>query len=131
MKLGNDLVISGVGQTEDTALLANDIYKLRNILHLVLDYCTKFNVTLSPGKTKLMQIGGNDTDVIFNPLKIDNTEIKFVTEAEHVGVSRSIDGNLPMNRIISHKGALNAVLSCGLAQGRRANPAASLRVLQL
>ena len=133
MNLGNDLVISGVGQADDTALLANDIYKLRNILHLVLDYCTKFNVTLSPGKTKLMQIGGNHTDVIFNPLKIDNTEIKFVTEAEHVGVLRSIDGNLPniMNRIISHKGALNAVLSCGLAQGRRANPTASLRVLQL
>ena len=87
---------------------------------------------LSPEKTKLLHIGGNEeqNEIIYNPLRIDNTDIKFVSEAEHVGVIRSVDGNTPniMNRIVSHKKALNSVLSCGSVRGH-ANPAAALRVL--
>ena len=75
-------------------------------------------------------------DIVYNPIRIHNTKIQFTEQAEkaeHVGVIRSVDGNLPniLNRIVSHKRALNAVLSCGLTRAHRSNPAAALRVLQL
>ena len=38
VNLGNNLVVSAVGQADDTGLVANDIYNLRNILHLALEY---------------------------------------------------------------------------------------------
>ena len=41
------LILSAVGQADDTALLSNNIEKLRHILGLVLYYCSKFNVSLS------------------------------------------------------------------------------------
>ena len=54
--MGNGLVISGVGQADDIALLSNDIYKLYNILLLTLNFCKKFSVELCPDKTKLLII---------------------------------------------------------------------------
>ena len=54
VKLNNSLTISAVGQADDTAVVSNDLQKLKHLLHLVLDYCTKYNVTLSPSKTKLV-----------------------------------------------------------------------------
>ena len=63
-------------------------------------------------------------------LNIDGSTIEFVDIAEHVGVVRSVDGNLPhiLNRLTSHNRALHGILSVGLARGHKANPAASLRV---
>ena len=54
--------------------------------------------------------------------------IPFSKEAEHVGILRSVHGNLPniFSRISAHSSALLAVLSAGLAKGHRGNPAASL-----
>ena len=65
-----------------------------------------------------------------NPINLNGTPINFVTQAEHVGVIRSEDGNLPniLNRLSAHKKALNAVLSAGLARHHSGNPAASLKV---
>jgi len=62
---------------------------------------------------------------------IDGEVIEPSNEAEHVGVVRSVNGNLPniMNRIASFKKALGAIASCSLARGHRANPKASLRIL--
>ena len=42
-----------------------------------------------------------------------------------------MNGNLPniLNRVASFKKALDAIASCGLARGHRANPAASLKIL--
>ena len=135
VSLGNNLVVSAVGQADDTVLVTNDIFSLRNILLIVLEYCLKYNVELSSQKTKLMVIGSQHLkqDIVYNPIRIHNTEIQFTEQAEHVGVIRSVDGNLPniLNRIVSHKRALNAVLSCGLTRAHRSNPAAALRVLQL
>ena len=68
-----------------------------------------------------------------NPVTIDDTSVKFVDEAEHVGVLRSTAGNMPhiLQRITSHKNDLGTVCSAGMARGQRRNPAASLRVHQL
>ena len=70
---------------------------------------------------------------LVNTIKVNDTPVKFVTEAEHVGVLRSSAGNLPnlLERIASHKKALGAVSSAGLARSHRGNPAASIRVHQL
>ena len=60
-------------------------------------------------------------------------QIEFVQTTEHVGILRSVEGNLPhlLRRFASHNRALHSVLAAGLARGHRGNPAASLRVEQL
>ena len=62
-----------------------------------------------------------------------SSKIEFASKAEHVGVIRSEDGNLPnlLNSISSHKKALGSVISAGLARGHAGNPAASIRVEKL
>ena len=133
--LGGNLVISAVGQADDAALLANDLSKLYHILQIALNYCAKFNVQLCPSKTKLLVISPPriNTFVPYNPITIDDKNIQFVEEAEHVGVLRSTHGNMPniILRISSFKGALGSVVSCGLARGSRSNSSASLRILTL
>ena len=135
VRLNDSLTISAVGQADDTAVVSNDLQKLKLLLQLVLDYCAKFNVTLSTSKTKLVQIlpPRHHKFVPYNPISIEGTTINFATEAEHVGVIRSAEGNMPntLDRLTSFKKALGAISSCGLARGSRANPVASLRVLSL
>ena len=54
-------------------------------------------------------------------------------QAEHVGIIRSCDGNMPnlLNRFTSHRKALAASLPCGIARSHRANLAACLTVEKL
>ena len=61
---------------------------------------------------------------------MDGIQIDFVQAAEHVGVVRSVDGNLLnlLNRIKCHQKAQGAVLSVGMARGHSGNPAAGLRI---
>ena len=68
-----------------------------------------------------------------NPIKINDEKIEFTDSAEHVGMVRSVSGNLPtiLTRITSHRKALGGVLHTGIARSHRGNPAASLRVQQL
>ena len=82
--------------------------------------------------TKTMQEAVNYAKMT-NPVMINGKKIEFVDSAEHVGVLRSITGNLPsiLARIKAHKRALGSVLNTGMARGHRGNPAASLRVEQL
>ena len=133
--MGVSLVVSGVGQADDTGLFSNDIFKLMHLLQLAMDYCKKFNVTLSSSKTKLLlvQPARKPTFVPYNPIMIDGVEVQFVDQAEHVGVIRSTTGNMPnlLQRISAFKKALGSVISCGLARGRRTNPSASLRILTI
>ena len=135
VELSKDLIVSAVGQADDTALLSDDLLKLLLILQLALDYCEKYNVELSPSKTKLMQIvpPRKSTFVPYNPIKMFNKCIDFVEQAEHVGVLRSSDGNLPnlLQMFASFKKALGSIISCGLARRSRSNPSASLRILSL
>ena len=134
-ELGGSQIISAVGQADDTVLVSNDINKLQHILRLVLEYCKKFNVQLSSTKTKLIMIPTVKAKqfIPFNPVCINNEEIPFVDQAEHVGVVRSITGNLPniMKRLSSFKKVLSFLVACGLARGHRSNPAASLRILSI
>ena len=65
-----------------------------------------------------------------NPLKINDNPIRLSSTAEHLGVVRSTEGNLPslMSRFIAHKRAVASVLHTGLALGHRSNPASGLRI---
>ena len=55
-ELNHELVISSVGQADDTVLSANKMSNLANILIITQDYCEKYSVTLSSDKTKLLRI---------------------------------------------------------------------------
>ena len=61
---------------------------------------------------------------------LNGEHLKFYNNAEHVGIVRSVVGNLPsiLARIAAHKSALSAVLHTGAARHHRGNPAASLRL---
>ena len=130
--LGDSQVISAIGLTDDTVLATNKLSKLANILFLASSYCEKYGVTFSESKTKLLRISRNcETELeVFNPIFIDGKQIEFSQEAEHVGVIRSRNGNVPhlINRICSHRKAMGAALSSGFAQKRRANPVISLKL---
>ena len=126
-------VISAIGLADDTILASNKLSRLANILFLTTKYCEKYSVTLSHEKTKLLKISRkNPTESeADNPIYIDGHQIGFSDTAEHVGVIRSADkGNLPhiMNRICSHRKAIGAILSSGIAQKSRANPIVGLRL---
>ena len=130
--LGMGLVISGVGQADDVALISSDIHNLFNILQLTLKYCQKFCVKLCPEKTKMLVLTSKHQQKIipYNPISINGKEIEFSTQAEHVGVVRSSDGNLPhlLNRFSAHRGALAANLFTGIARNHRGNICASLKL---
>ena len=71
--------------------------------------------------------------VCYNPIRMGESQINFSGEAEHVGVTRSVDGNMAniLTRFASFKNAIGAIASCGLARGQRSNPACSLRILAI
>ena len=88
-----------MGQADDTVLTANKLANLSNLLVLTKDYCDKYSVTLCPDKTKLVRLTRvADTDMeMMNPIVINGTKIPFSDCAEHVGILRSTEGNLPHN----------------------------------
>ena len=141
-KLGIDMgsmVASCIGQADDTALISNDIFNLQNLLLLTMEYCEKYSVTLVPEKTKLLAFcpPGSESEVdyakIISPISINGSAIPFCDSAEHVGIVRSVLGNLPniFARLSAHKRAVFSVLSSGLALGHAGNPAACMRVEKL
>ena len=69
----------------------------------------------------------------FSPVNINGKKLEFQDNAEHVGIIRSTSGNMPnlLKRISSHKKAVAAVLSNGLAKHHRGNIAACLKVEQI
>ena len=74
----------------------------------------------------------NEVDYLqeFSPVNMNGKKLEFCDETEHVGVIRSVHGNLPniLNRISAHKKAVAAVLHTGAARHHRANPVAGLRL---
>ena len=130
--LGGGLVVSAVGQADDVCLLSNDIHSLHNLLHLALKYCEKYHVQLCSDKTKLVILAQKwkDNISIFNPISTNGDTIPFSNQAEHVGVTRSPDGNLPhiLGRILAHKKSKGVTLHAGTAQNHRGNPAAFVLV---
>ena len=131
--------ISIIGQADDSALVANDIHSLNNLLLLTLEYCEEYSVTLVPEKTKLLAFCPPGSELlveyakIISPVAINGISINFSESAEHVGVVRSIHGNRPniLARLSAHRSSVFALLNTGLAKAHRANPAASMRVERL
>ena len=128
-----NLHVAAAGQADDCALMSNDIFQLQNLLQLSLNYCAKYQVELSPGKTKLLVFAPNNCDVadyakLISPLHMGS--IPFVDTAKHVGVLRSVSGNLPHihQRIVKHRKALASILFTGMSRSHRASPLASLQV---
>ena len=126
--------VASVGQADDTALVSNDILQLQHLLNLSLLYCKKQQVQLSAAKTKLLVFSRHETDYVkyvklLSPLQIGDVPIEFVNTAEHVGVLRSVSGNLPHihQRIVNHRGSLAKIRSMGMSRRHRANPIAALR----
>ena len=64
---------------------------------------------------------------------LNGHEIGFSSSAEHVGILRSVDGNMPniLSRLSAHTKAIMSILPTGMAKGHRGNPAASLRLDKL
>ena len=128
--------ISSIGLADDSCLLSDSIFNLNLLLHLTIVYCKKYFVELVPEKTKLLCFSPRNLEAaafywkLVSPLKIGAKSIEFCEEAEHVGIIRSVNGNLAhiFGRISAHNAALRSVLPAGLARGHRGNPAASLRI---
>ena len=57
VKMGSSgLVLSAVGQADDIVLMSNDLQCLNLLFQLAINYCTKYDVQMSPSKTKLIMI---------------------------------------------------------------------------
>ena len=133
------IVVSCIGQADDSVLLSHDIFSLQNLLLLTIEYCQQYNVTLVPEKTKLLAFTPPGFEVmteyakIISPVSINGNAIPFSESAEHVGIIRSIHGNSPniLARLSSHRRAVFSLLPSGLARGHRGNPAGSIRVERL
>ena len=128
--------ISAVGQADDVILAANSVHGLQLLAHMTENYCSSYRVKLVPSKTKLLPLYHTRHEQLVeytrlvNPVTIESSTVEIVEEAEHVGVIRSVSGNMPhlMNRISCHKKAIAATMPAGMARGHRGTPAASLRV---
>ena len=92
-----DVHVAAIGTADDCVLVSSDLYKLKFLLHLTLQYCDKYRVELSPGKTKLQLYTppGFTLDREYltaaTSLQIDGTPIELVADAEHVGVVPSVE----------------------------------------
>ena len=135
--LGVDLVsnvISSIGLAVDTVLLSDSISKLSGILHLTVEYCKQFHVELVPEKTKLLAFVPPSQKLevylqkLTNTLSLGGHDIAFTSFAEHVGIIRSVEGNMPtiLARISARNRAIMALLPTGMALSHRGNPAACL-----
>ena len=104
LKLGvsvYDQQVSTLAIADDVALISDNIFFLKNILRISLNYCKEFHVSLATEKTKLLAFYPKTSSELIayiqntDLIKIDDIPIKFETFAEHVGIIRSNDGNLP------------------------------------
>ena len=140
--LGVDLgssVVSSIGFVDDTGHLSDSLPKLAGLLHLTQEYCRKYHVELVPDKTKLLVFAPNKQSLdlylhkLQNPIIMGGKALEFASSAEHVGILRSPDGNMPnvIARISAHTRAIMSVLPTGVARSHRGNPAASLRLEKL
>ena len=135
MDLG-DVVVSSIGKADDTVLISDCIVKLYGLLHLAVSYCKQYHVELVPEKTKLVAFCHNPKSTtmyiqkLSNPISIEGHKVEFSSSAEHVGIIRSSEGNMPniLHRLSRHTKAIAAVLPAGLSRAHRGNPASSLRI---
>ena len=92
--------ISSIGLADDLALLSNDVFKLQNLVLLTEEYCAKNHVELVPEKTKLLCFvpKGHELSTFYyklmSPVALNNKKIPFVNDAEHIGITRAVSGNM-------------------------------------
>ena len=128
-----------IGQADDLIVVSDNIYKLQCLVKLINDYCHDHKVTLVPSKTKLLCFGPNkfknfiDFCKVINPIKIGEKIIDFDSKMEHVGVLRSVAGNMEAlsSRITAQKRAIGSVISIGLGKNNLSNPLARLNILKI
>ena len=81
--LGN-ITVSAVGQADDTILISDNIYALKNLLQLTIYFCLKYRVELCVEKTKLQaftptnQLATVEHLKTFSPVNINGESLKFV-----------------------------------------------------
>ena len=138
--LPGNITVSAIGQADDTILLSDNLNALQNLLELTMNFCLKYDVRLCAEKTKLQafspscQLLTAEHSMNISPVNMDGNKLKFVTNsmqgAEHVGIVRSANGNLPhiLSRFTAHQNSMAAVMHTGMGRHHRGNPAASLRI---
>ena len=108
------VTVSSIGQADDVALDAVDLHALQGLLDLSLYLCKKKQISLNTAKKldDLSHFCKKTTEI-----KIGDDVIDFVDEAEHVGVVRSIQGNLPhlQSRMSAHRKQMGSILFSGTA----------------
>ena len=129
------ITVSSIGQADDVALIADNPTSLQGLLDLSSYFCKKKHVKLSPGKTKLQVYTPNKAGCLpITPtsVSINGDPVEVVHEVEHVGIIRSVQGNLAhlQSRFTAHRKQLGSILPAGLARGHKANPVATLKAHQ-
>ena len=133
------VTISSIGQADDVALISDDLHALQALLNLSLYFCKKKHISLNIVKTKLQAFSSKRLEDSTYCLKtachihMDGTHIDFADEADHVGIIRSVHGNMLhlQSRFSAHRNQLYSILPMGLAKAHRANPAAAIRAHQI
>ena len=93
--------ISSIGQADDSALTSSNFHQLAFLLKLTTNYCSKYQVEMTPEKTKLLIFSPNNSNCYAtyytncNYLSINSVPLASVPTAEHVGVVHSTHGNSP------------------------------------
>ena len=117
-------ILSAAGLADDVVLLNDSVQKLKALLLLLNQYCDKFQLVFTTRETELKA----KVELASHRICVDGVKISPSAQATHAGVVRSAEGNGPniLAPLSTHRRALYAVLSAGLAKGHSANPAASL-----
>ena len=141
-ELGVDLgssVVSSIGYMDDAALMGHTLPIVSGLLHLTTEFCKQYHVELVPEKTKLLAFvpPNHKMDLylqhLCNPVTLGGHQVDFSSSAEHVGILRSTEGNMPhiLSRLSAHTRAIMSVLPIGMALCHRGNPSASLQIEKL
>ena len=107
-------------------MVSNNIHALQNLLQLTLHFCSKYSVDLCVENTRLQAFSTPDMRATVehiqkkSPVNIHGTFLNFVSNtsqgAEHVGIIRSVSGNLPhiLQRLSLHLNKMAAVMYAGI-----------------
>ena len=126
--------ISCISLADDAALVSNDIHDLKNLLHLTVQYCKKYDVKLVPDKTILLafDIPQHEIEYIDHVgfISLEGKSIPISHEAVHLGILRSVhpsNNSAIVDRMSAHRRQLFSLLPSGIALDHHGSPAASLR----
>ena len=67
--MAGNVVVSAIGQADDTILISNEINALQNILQLTLYFCKKCHVDLCTEKTRLQAFSTSENQATVGNIK--------------------------------------------------------------